>query len=163
MRRIKDYENYAVTSCGKVWSYKSKKFLKPRYNKWGYASVVLYDTSGHEKSFFIHRLVAQAYIPNPDNLPEVNHKDEVKDNNCIGNLEWCTKEYNNNYGTRIERIVEKHKKKVYCIEKDMIFDSIKEAGEYFGIHPDSITNHLHGRSKTAGRCHWKLLEECAAS
>ena len=55
----------------------------------------------------VHRLVAQAFIPNPDNLPEVNHKNEDKSNNTVDNLEWCDHKYNNNYGTKIERIKKK--------------------------------------------------------
>lgn len=65
---------------------------------------------------YIHRLVAQAFIPNPDNLPCVNHKDENPNNNNVDNLEWCTQKYNCNYGTRVDRIMETKKqqyKKIY--------------------------------------------------
>lgn len=75
-----------------------EKVLKPSNNK-GYLRVRL-----EGKFYYIHRLVAEAFIPNPKNLPEVNHKDENKQNNCIDNLEWCSKEYNANYGTRVQRI-----------------------------------------------------------
>lgn len=68
--------------------------------------VLIYDVNGYIYSSYgyVHRLVAQVWIPNPDNLPEVNHKDEDKTNNCVDNLEWCTREYNNNYGTRNARM-----------------------------------------------------------
>lgn len=75
-----------------------EKILKPSNNK-GYLRVQL-EGNPH----YIHRLVAEAFIPNPKNLPEVNHKDENKQNNCVDNLEWCSKEYNANYGTRVQRI-----------------------------------------------------------
>jgi len=65
--------------------------------KLGYCSVELFN-KGKSKRFLIHRLVAQHFIPNPDNLPQVNHKDENPRNNCVDNLEWCTAKYNMNYG-----------------------------------------------------------------
>ena len=103
MKDIPGYEGkYAATSCGKIWSYKSKKFLKPKSDKDGYYKVNLY-YDGKQKTYFIHRLVALTYIPNPNNLPQVNHKSEIKTENFIDNLEWCTGEYNTNYGTRNER------------------------------------------------------------
>jgi hypothetical protein len=89
MEDIKGYEGlYAVTSCGRVWSYRSKKFLKPKEDKNGYLSVGL-RLNGKQDRRYIHRLVAEAYIPNPAALPQVNHKDEIKSHNYINNLEWC--------------------------------------------------------------------------
>ena len=94
MKDIKNYEGkYAVTSCGQVWSYKSKKFLQARDDH-GYAAVGLYDKDGKRKSCLIHRLVAEAYLPNPDNLPEVHHIDTNRKNNCINNLQWMNKRDN---------------------------------------------------------------------
>lgn len=75
MRDIKGYEGlYAATSCGRIFSYRAKKFLKPRITKKGYCRVLLYK-DGKGKDFYIHRLVAEAYLDNPENLPQVNHKD----------------------------------------------------------------------------------------
>lgn len=71
---------------------------------------------GKKHSFRIHKVVAELFIPNPDNLPEVNHKDENKENNRVDNLEWCTAEYNCNYGTRTKRIAEKKKRKIGCYD-----------------------------------------------
>ena len=94
MKDIKNYEGlYAVTSCGKVWSYKYKKFLKPASDKKGYFKVVLYK-NGKCKNYKIHRLVAEAYIPNPDNLPQVDHIDNDKTHNYINNLQWITNRNN---------------------------------------------------------------------
>lgn len=94
MKDIKNYEGlYAVTSCGKVWSYKRQKFLKPASDKKGYFKVVLYK-NGKCKNYKIHRLVAEAYIPNPDNLPQVDHIDNDKTHNYINNLQWITNRNN---------------------------------------------------------------------
>lgn len=98
MTDIKGYEGlYAITEDGQVWSYKANKFKKPQ-NINGYLSVVLYKDK-HLKNYSIHRLVAETFIPNPDGKPEVNHIDEDKTNNCVDNLEWCTKSENCKHGT----------------------------------------------------------------
>ena len=105
---IKNYEGlYRVSNLGNVMSLNynrtgKPKLLKPGKDKHGYLFVILYK-DGKKKKFFVHRLVAEAFIPNPDNLPCVNHKDENKTNNSVENLEYCTHEYNINYGTRNER------------------------------------------------------------
>lgn len=90
MKDIKGYEgSYAVTSCGKVYSYINEKFLVPIANKTGYLCVNLYK-DGKIKQYLIHRLVADAYIPNPENLPQVDHINGDKTNNCVNNLQWIT-------------------------------------------------------------------------
>lgn len=81
---------------------RKEKIMKPSYDKDGYLFIGL-TINGKQKHFRIHRLVAKAFIPNPDNLPLVNHKDEVKDNNYPYNLEWCTYKYNTNYGNCISK------------------------------------------------------------
>lgn len=99
---------YEVSSLGKIRSLLRKKdnnhgrLLSPSPNTDGYLTVVLTKDS-QRKSFKVHRLVAQAFIPNPNSYPQVNHKDENKSNNQVTNLEWCTAKYNNNYGGRISR------------------------------------------------------------
>ena len=90
MKDIKGYEGlYAVTSCGKVYSYKRKKFLKPKDNGTGYLYVGLIK-DGKVKNHLIHRLVAEAYLPNPNNLPQVDHIDNDKTHNYLNNLQWIT-------------------------------------------------------------------------
>lgn len=104
---ISGYEGvYAITSCGKVWSYKRKKFLKNCLDpRTGYYQVCLYKDGGkHHAIHLIHRLVANAYLPNPNGYPCINHLDEIKEHNYLNNLEWCTYKYNCNYGTRNSRI-----------------------------------------------------------
>ena len=110
---IKNYEGlYQVSNWGRVKSlgngknYKYGRILKQSKNGRGYLFVSLCK-SGKKKNYTIHRLVAETFIPNPDNLPQVNHKDENKNNNKVENLEWCTPSYNSNYGTRNKRASEK--------------------------------------------------------
>ena len=102
MRPIKGYEKrYSITSCGRVWSNRRKRFLSPAGADGDYQMIGLWDGK-KQKHYLIHRLVAEAYLPNPDNLPEVNHKDEVRSHNWVSNLEWCTHDYNMSYGNRKE-------------------------------------------------------------
>ena len=125
MRDIPGYEGlYAVTSCGKVWSHKREKFMTPTGDEGNYRVVCL-TKNGESKIILIHRLVAITYIPNPDNLPQVNHIDQHKDNNCINNLEWCTPEYN----LAFSKIWASKRKAVYCVELDKTFKSIYAAAK----------------------------------
>ena len=101
---VPGYEGlYMVSNLGRVKSLRKNVIMVQRYDRYGYKRVGLRNKDGL-KTFTIHRLVAMAFIPNPDNLPCVNHKDEDKTNNCVDNLEWCTVEYNNNYGSRPEQL-----------------------------------------------------------
>ena len=115
-RYIKEYEGlYQVSSLGRVKSlnYRNsnkEKILKLNLNKSGYLHICL-SKNGKVKAFNVHRLVAQAFIPNPNNYPIINHKDEDKSNNCVNNLEWCTYGYNSNYGTCKHRISTTKKEK----------------------------------------------------
>ena len=96
--RVRSFDRYVKYSNGQIHLHKGK-VLSPIKDTDGYLQVVLH-CNGKCKTIKVHRLVAQAFIPNPDNLPQINHKDEDKLNNCVENLEWCTAKYNINYGTR---------------------------------------------------------------
>lgn len=150
---ISNYEGlYQVSNLGNVRSlshirkngkketqkYLSKgRLLKPAIQSVGYKFVVL-SKQGKTKGYRVHRLVAEAFIPNPDNLPQVNHKDENKLNNNVNNLEWCTVAYNNNYGTKQERyrkaIKEKNGRKInqYDLEGNFVksWNCIMDAERY---------------------------------
>lgn len=127
LKDIKGYEGiYQISNCGRLRSLRRKRVdrnqvLKEKILKQsclnGYYIINLLKNS-HRKCFYVHRLVATAFIPNPDNNPCVNHKDENKKNNNINNLEWCTHRYNSNYGTSKARAGEKHKKKVLQYNKN---------------------------------------------
>ncbi len=86
---------------------KKGQIIKQITDKSGYMKVLLYDKNSNRKNAFVHKLVAIEFVDNTDNLPQINHKDENKSNNCVSNLEWCTAKYNTNYGTGIKRRSEK--------------------------------------------------------
>lgn len=154
MRDIKNYEGeYAITSCGRVWSYKRNKFLKPSDDGKGYLFVHLYK-NGVDKLIKIHRIVAEAYIPNPDNLQEVNHKDEVKAHNWINNLEWCDHKYNVNYGTRTAKC----STKIQCVETGEVFDSLIDCERKTGCDNGSISHHLRGEREHVKGLHFIKVE-----
>ena len=154
MKDIKGYEGlYAITSCGKVWSYKSQKFLKPTKGTCGYLQIVLHK-NGERKTCLIHRLVAEAYIPNPENKTDVNHKNEIKTDNYVNNLEWTTHKENMYYGTLKVRIT----KPVYCEELDKYFPSTNEAAHQLGIDQGSISKCCRGNRKTCGGYHWRYVQ-----
>ena len=158
MKDIVGYEGeYAITRDGKVWSYKRNKFLKCSDNGKGYYQINLYK-NGKGKNYLIHRLVAEAYIPNPEGLPQVNHRDENPQNNCASNLEWCDAKYNANYGTRTERAAKKQSIPVYCEELDKTFNGARQAARELGLDNSSIIKCCKGRCKTTGGYHWKYAE-----
>ena len=121
---IENHPSYFISNFGRVFSKKSNKVMKNRVvSKNGYQQITL-DNS----QLLVHRLVAQAFIPNPNNLPCVNHKDENPGNNDFRNLEWCTYKYNSNYGTNPSR----HSKKMldrYNNDTDWKSDCIKRLAE----------------------------------
>ena len=181
---INGYEGrYQVSNLGEVRSLdynhtKSIKLLKIGVTKYGYCTVAICG-----KRVKVHRLVAQAFIPNPCNLPQVNHKNENKTDNRVSNLEWCDAKYNCNYGTRNLRmgnslngsgngmyskkhssetkakIGEKSKKKVRCVETDMIFNSINDLANYLGVNRNSVTRVLKGIRKSLKGLHFEYYKE----
>ena len=126
---VNGFENYQVTDDGRVWSKKSKKYLKQSYSN-GYKVVTLYNNE-KARNYLVHRLVANAFLPNPNGYKEINHKDEDKANNNVENLEYCDHSYNINYGTRNERQIDSISKRVYQYTKDLklvnVFKSSIEA------------------------------------
>ena len=108
------WENYQVSNLGNILSLNYRntgraELMTPVDNGKGYLGVIL-SKNGETKPCKVHRLIAEAFIPNPDNLPEVNHKDEDKTNNSVENLEWILHKDNCNHGTRNERVAKANSK-----------------------------------------------------
>ena len=155
-RDIDGYEGlYQVSNLGRVKSLKYmhqnvERVLKPFVAGTGYLQVTLCKNQKHEKRF-VHRLVANAFLPNSSSLPQVNHKDECKTNNAVNNLEWCTHLYNHRYGTIKARILEhSHKKAVnqYMLNGTLVktWSSASEAGRN-GFSRTDIQHCCKGRIK----------------
>lgn len=162
-KNIEFFEQYSVSSFGNVRNNITGKILKPRKHTNGYVRVILCKNKKHY-DYYIHRLVAQAFIPNPNNLPEVNHIDENKSNNFVENLEWCDRIYQVHYGTCKERMIEtqrissKQSKPIRCIETGIIYISLHHAERETGISYTSICHALNGRQNTAGGYHWEYVD-----
>jgi hypothetical protein len=147
---IQNYEGlYQVSNLGRVKSFrrstklrcKDEYILKPFLANNGYAQVTLYNNTKKHK-FLVHRLVACAFIPNPDNLPQINHKDEDRTNNVVENLEWCTAEYNNAYGTAKLRAIDTVSKPIEQVTFDgkviAVYRSTRIASEILKINTGTL-------------------------
>lgn len=161
---IKGYEGrYMVSNFGRVKSMKYRhhntvEILK-QDNNLGYKRVCLYTKNGKRKRIKVHRLVAEAFIPNPNNYLYINHKDENKNNNRVDNLEWCTQSYNINYGTRTERANAKKQKAIIQIDRQNKFinryNSITEIEKKLNYNRSNIIACAKGRLKTAYGYIWR--------
>lgn len=160
---ILGYENrYSIDRNGNVFSHKLNRLLKPKIDKDGYKSVAL-TVDGTTKHLRVHRLVAITYIPNPNNYTIVNHINEIKDDNRVENLEWCTVKYNNNYGSRnLKMSKSKQLKPVLQLsltgEVVARFNGVKEAMTLTGINRNCIREVIRGNRKSAGGYAWKYEE-----
>ena len=168
MEKWKDIEGYEglyqVSNMGRVKSLNynrtgEEKILKSRKDRGGYLRVSL-SKEGKVKTFKVHRLVAQAFIPNPNNLPQVNHKDEDKQNNCVENLEWCNRSYNCNYGSRNERMAKSKSIPILQFSKTGEFirkwDSAMQVERELGFNHGSISKCLKGKKyKLVGGYKWR--------
>ena len=154
---IPGFENYLIFDDGRVWSLVKNLFLKQRTTWGGYLSVGL-KNNGQSTTRFIHRLLAEAFIPNPNNYEVVNHKDENKLNNSLDNLEWCDAKYNTNYGTGIKRRSISQGKKVRCIETGIIYNTIAEAERATGISHSSIGLVCRGKFSQTHSTHWEYVD-----
>ena len=162
--RVKSLERYSV-KFGHQKELVDEKPISLHKSSAGYMVVHL-SKDGERKSKSVHRLVAQAFIPNPQGLPFINHKDEDPTNNHVDNLEWCTQKYNVNYGTRNERASKSISKamkgkyigskspnarKIVCITTGEIFNSMTQAAEKYNIAYQDISKCCRKKRKSAGK------------
>lgn len=167
--RVRSIDRYV--NCNNGVRFCKGHILKPAINNWGYQHITLCKQQKLH-TFRLCRIVAKAFVPNPDNLPCINHKDECKTNDVYTNLEWVSYETNNNYGTRNERIGDKQKgiykpsckshneaskKTVMCVETGEVFQSLSEIQRTKGYCIQNISAACRGKIKTAYGKRWKFV------
>lgn len=174
---------YMVSSFGRVkrlssYYRRTEIILNPPLGSRGYLQIIL-SNNGKRKTYLVHRLVAKAFIPNPNNLTQVNHKDENKQNNCVDNLEWCDSKYNINYGNGIKKRVRTNvkngvydkigkinkknfSKPINQYTKEGVFikkwDCIMDIQRELGFDHRQINNCLKHRQKTAKGYVWQYAD-----
>lgn len=175
-RKVKDFNLYSVSDQGNIRNDKTGRILKGGLDTYGYPQVILCK-NGSRINRKIHRIVAETFISNPDNKPQINHIDGDKTNNEVSNLEWCTNQENQNHFWRVldndthkknRSISHKNKgllsenpnaKSVIRLEDGKIFKTIKEAAIDTGINYHHIGEVCRGKRKSIGGYHWKFYKE----
>lgn len=158
-RVVKEYDRYEVNQLGEIRHRQRKKVLTPRYNKGGYG-YVNFNINGHRTNFAIHRIVANAFIPNPEHKLEVNHIDGNTKNNRADNLEWATSSENKihaykkeeNHNVRGKRIIQ------YDLQGNYLatYSTIMAAAKAVGVTKGAISHCCCGVSKSSGGYIWKI-------
>lgn len=176
-RDVPGYESlYQVSSIGRVKSMERKvkhmngyrtvreKILKPGKDRYGYL-FVHFSKEGIKKTMLVHRLVCESFLNNPNNLPEVNHRNEIKTDNRLENLEYCDRRYNVNYGTGNELRSKKLKgvyntklsKKVLCVESGIVYQSSREVERKLGFNQASVQRCCVGKQKSSYGLHFEYV------
>lgn len=169
MKEIPGYRLYMATEDGQIWSVRSNKFLKQRKRSDGYMQVTLCEGNERHQEY-VHRLVASAFVPNPDGHNVVNHMDEDRSNNNAANLEWCTYEHNSSWGNCKKKQCEtvgleklqhlarmasvKRRRKVKNLDTGVVYESLASACRDTGLLHSGIASACTGRYKTCGGYRW---------
>lgn len=151
-----DFPNYTISEDGEIRNSKGK-IIKGEISNTGYRRVSLSNNDVKHKKMSVHRLVAETYIPNPHNYPEVNHKNENKLDNRVSNLEWCSTLDNLNHSRVIEKASVAKFRKVKCVTTGKIYNSIKEASDELGLYHSNIVACCNGRRATCGGLEWEYV------
>lgn len=166
LKPIKDFPNYLISDDGRIYNARTMHEMKGCKQNKGYEKVNLWSLTEHKYKYFLrHRLVAETFIPNPDDLPEVNHKDGNKENNSVQNLEWVTHKENVHHsiktGLAPQCIMgyEKRGYKVLQYDKNNNFikkwHSLREIETVLGYGHCNIARCCTGVYKQAYGYHWK--------
>ena len=155
-------EYYLVSDSGQVWSIRRHRALKPKIDRYGYEVVAL-SIKGVLHHRTIHRLVAQSFMPNPQNLPTVNHINEIKTDNRVSNLEWTSVADNINHGTRNKRMADTkcHQPVEQILSDGTVaqYKGVKDASRKTGINRNCISQCCKNTRKTAGGYKWRYANE----
>lgn len=159
--RVKSVGRYYWNVHNKSYSFFPERILKPYMHGKGYFRVIL-SNSQNQTKFLVHRLVAEAFIPNPLNLPQVNHKNEIKTDNRVENLEWCDNKYNCNYGILKKENSKRGRREVlqFDLQGKYIakYEGVKQAGEANGIRYQYISRICRGLKAPETNYLWKYSD-----
>lgn len=158
--RVRSCTHEVVYKNGTIHTHVGK-ILSLAVNKSGYLQINLY-RNGHQKVCLVHRLVAEAFLPNPDNLPCVNHKDENRSNSNVDNLEWCTHEYNSKYSHTGTKANKDRCKKIACYTyPDMkyvaTFESCNEAARQLDVASSLVSKVANNKKPQAKGYFFKYI------
>lgn len=158
-RDVPGYEGfYQVSNQGQVRRTKSGRLLKPHNSGNGYLQAML--SKDNRRNYqLIHRLVALAFIPNPEGKPQVNHKNGVKSDNSVHNLEWCTMSENLLHRHRVLGLPGCRSKVVICLDTGTAYPSAKAAAQATGAHRSAVTQCCLGKQKTTKKLRFKFKED----
>ena len=146
MKKINGFENYYITECGKIFNSKTNQVMSTKKVGQGYEGINLWNGKKHITKY-IHRLVAEYFVPNTNNYPEVNHKDGNKWNNKASNLEWCSVSYNRKHCRRVLKHNLNTLKLYYDNGMVKEYNFCKECAEELNIKYTTLMNFLNGHRK----------------